>query len=123
MVDPGLLSALVAVNIAVLTGFGAVLWASYRSATGLRISLHGQNGDKGFIERTTEAHENLAAEQRRLRVQMQLHGEMLNETAITVGRLAEAVERETDAEVDVDRLDEVHERVDTRWKDDGRNDD
>lgn len=116
-VQTEVLIVLVTINIAVLTGFGAVIWAAYRSTTGLRVSLHGENGDRGFIERTLESTEDLAQQQRELRVQLELHGKMLNEAAITIEKLAEVIEKETDASVELDRLDDIHDRVDTRWQD------
>lgn len=116
-VQTEVLIVLVTINIAVLTGFGAVIWAAYRSTTGLRVSLHGENGDRGFIERTLESTEDLARQQRELRVQLELHGKMLNEAAITIEKLAEVIEKETDASVELDRLDDIHDRVDTRWQD------
>lgn len=125
-VDPWVAGALVTINIAAFTAVGAALWAVYQTVTSLDVALHGANGDQGFIEKTTESHAELAAEQRDMRGKLDVHGRLLNEVAYGARELAEVAEDELDGSVDTERLERAHERArrqrDSRWHGSGDGD-
>lgn len=112
------LITLITINIAVLTGFGAVIWAAYRSSTGVRVSLHGENGDKGFIEQTQENHEAMVQRQHEMRVQIRLLERLLSESVYAIKALCEELEDQTEAEVHLDRLERIKDKTEDRWRSD-----
>lgn len=118
-----MLAALVSINIAAVGGLAGVVLANYRSTTDLNVTMHGANGDAGFIEDTQRANAEMTRKQRDISNQIEVHGDLLHEVAYTTAEVAEHVDGVIDGDIDTDRLEDVHGRAldhrDDRWRDSG----
>lgn len=117
-VQPWMIEILIAVNVAVLSALGGVIWAAYRVASNLRVVLHGAEDEGGFIQTTREATDELSEEQAEICRQLKLQGRLLNELAYALADIATELD-DADADVDIERVKELNDRVtDDRWRKD-----
>lgn len=116
-VEPWMIGALVSLNVAVLTAFGAVIWAAYRIASDIRVSLYGAEDEGGFVETTRAATSELAEDQEDIARQLKLQGRLLNKLVYAFTDLVDAMDDEVGDDVDTQHVEDLNDRVtDDRWR-------
>lgn len=111
-----ILGFMITILIAVLTAFGAVIKLAYDAAGNIVVTLHGDpdNGDKGFIQKSRERHEELEQKHEEVYEQLLIQGRLLSELTYAFADIAEELDTKDDVEVDVnlDRIRRLRERKD-----------
>lgn len=91
---------------------------------GLNLTTVGAFGSFAFYYWRKKRAETVQ-QQHRIEAQLRVQGKLLNELAYSYTNLAEQLERDLDANVQTERIDDLHDlasECDSRWRDD-RNDD
>lgn len=116
-VEPWMLGVLVTLNVAVLTAFGGVIWAAYRIASDIRVSLYGTEEEGGFVEASRDATDELAEDQEHIARQLKLQGRLLNKLVYAFTDLVDALDDEVEHDIDTQHVEDLNDRVtDDRWR-------
>lgn len=106
-----LVVAVIGIAVTVLTVYGALIRYLYDGHTTLDQLLRGANGDDGFLDAQRDMNEEMAQTQREIERTMRAHGALLQEMLYVLNNIADEMDEDDIADVDLRRLEHLEETL------------